>query len=357
MTLAARIALKHAGFALDVDCEIPSRGVTGLFGRSGSGKTTLLRCIAGLERSAEAHIQFNDTLWQDRTHFVPAHRRAIGYVFQEPSLFPHLNVRGNLNFGLRRVPLAERRLSFDDAVSLLGLESLLAHRTQQLSGGERQRVAIARALLTSPQLLLMDEPLSSLDQTSKAQILPRLEALHDQLSIPIIYVSHVLGEIMQLADHLVMLEDGHARAQGPLQELLTRTDLPLAHFNDSGTVLDAIIEQHDPAYHMTHVKISGGHLALSLKQQPLGHRVRVRIDARDVSIALKAPELTSITNILTGTVLSLTHDADPAQTLVTLEVGADRLLARVTRRSVAQLRLVPGTAIYAQIKSVALMEP
>ena len=356
MTLALRVALALPTFALDVTCDIPTQGITGLFGRSGSGKTTLLRCIAGLERTARAQIEFNGELWQDAGRFLPTHRRAVGYVFQESSLFPHLDVRGNLEFGLRRVPPPQRRLGFDQAVALLDLSALLQQRAPRLSGGERQRVAIARALLTSPQLLLMDEPLSNLDQSSKAEILPHLERLRDSLAIPIIYVSHALGEVMRLADHLVLLEAGRVRAAGPLQQLLARSDLPLGHFEDSGCVFDAVIEEHDPSYHLTYVRIGAGRLAVSLKQAPIGHRVRVRIDARDVSLALKPPELTSIINILPAKVLAVSDDRDPAQTLVRLELATEPLLARITRRSAVQLGIAPGMLLYAQVKSVALME-
>lgn len=356
MTLALRVALALPTFALDVTCDIPTQGITGLFGRSGSGKTTLLRCIAGLERTARAQIEFNGELWQDAGRFLPTHRRAVGYVFQESSLFPHLDVRGNLEFGLRRVPAPQRRLGFDEAVALLDLSALLRQRAPRLSGGERQRVAIARALLTSPQLLLMDEPLSNLDQSSKAEILPHLERLRDSLAIPIIYVSHALGEVMRLADHLVLLEAGRVRAAGPLQQLLARSDLPLGHFEDSGCVFDAVIEEHDPSYHLTYVRIGAGRLAVSLKQAPIGHRVRVRIDARDVSLALKPPELTSIINILPAKVLAVSDDRDPAQTLVRLELATEPLLARITRRSAVQLGIAPGMLLYAQVKSVALME-
>jgi len=356
VTLALRVALALPTFALDVTCDIPTQGITGLFGRSGSGKTTLLRCIAGLERTARAQIEFNGELWQDAGRFLPTHRRAVGYVFQESSLFPHLDVRGNLEFGLRRVPAPQRRLGFDEAVALLDLSALLRHRAPRLSGGERQRVAIARALLTSPQLLLMDEPLSNLDQSSKAEILPHLERLRDSLAIPIIYVSHALGEVMRLADHLVLLEAGRVRAAGPLQQLLARSDLPLGHFEDSGCVFDAVIEEHDPSYHLTYVRIGAGRLAVSLKQAPIGHRVRVRIDARDVSLALKPPELTSIINILPAKVLAVSDDRDPAQTLVRLELATEPLLARITRRSAVQLGIAPGMLLYAQVKSVALME-
>jgi molybdate transport system ATP-binding protein len=356
VTLALRVALALPTFALDVTCDIPTQGITGLFGRSGSGKTTLLRCIAGLERTARAQIEFNGELWQDAGRFLPTHRRAVGYVFQESSLFPHLDVRGNLEFGLRRVPAPQRRLGFDEAVALLDLSALLRQRAPRLSGGERQRVAIARALLTSPQLLLMDEPLSNLDQSSKAEILPHLERLRDSLAIPIIYVSHALGEVMRLADHLVLLEAGRVRAAGPLQQLLARSDLPLGHFEDSGCVFDAVIEEHDPSYHLTYVRIGAGRLAVSLKQAPIGHRVRVRIDARDVSLALKPPELTSIINILPAKVLAVSDDRDPAQTLVRLELATEPLLARITRRSAVQLGIAPGMLLYAQVKGVALME-
>jgi molybdate transport system ATP-binding protein len=356
VTLALRVALARPEFALDVTCELPAQGITGLFGRSGSGKTTLLRCIAGLERRARAQIRFNDEVWQDSGRFIPAHRRAIGYVFQESSLFPHLDVRGNLEFGLHRVPPAQRRLDLDQAVALLDLSRLLQHRSSRLSGGERQRVAIARALLTSPQLLLMDEPLSNLDQASKAEILPHLERLRDQSAIPIIYVSHALGEIMRLADHLLLLEAGRVRAVGPLQQLLARSDLPLGQLEDGGCVFDAVVEEHDPHYHLTYVRIGAGRLAVSLRHTAIGERVRVRIDARDVSLALVPPQLSSISNILPAKVLALSDDHDRAQTLVRLELGAEPLLARITRRSAVQLGIAPGMQLYAQVKSVALMD-
>ena len=357
MTLALRVALTRSEFALDVTCDIPTHGITAVFGRSGGGKTTLLRCIAGLERSARGRIDFNGEGWQDDGRFVPAHRRAVGYVFQESSLFPHLDVRGNLEFGLRRVPPGQRRMGLDEAVALLDLSTLLKQPAQRLSGGERQRVAIARALLTSPKLLLMDEPLSNLDQTSKAEILPHLERLRDQAVIPLIYVSHALGEVMRLADHLVLLEAGRVQAAGPLQQLLARSDLPLAGFPDSGSIFEAVVEEHDPGYHLSYVRITAGRLAISLKSVAIGQRIRVRIDARDVSLALEPPGLTSIINVLPAKVLDLRDDHDPAQTLVRLEAGTEPLLARITRRSAVQLGIVPGTLLYAQIKSVALMGP
>jgi molybdate transport system ATP-binding protein len=287
---------------------------------------------------------------------VPPHRRAIGYVFQESSLFPHLDVRGNLEYGLRRVAPAQRRVDLAEAVSLLELTPLLQQQSEQLSGGERQRVAIARALLTSPQLLLMDEPLSNLDQRSKAEILPHLERLRDQCAVPIVYVSHALGEIMRLADHLLLLEAGRVRAAGPLQQLLARSDLPLGHLEEGGAVFDATVEEHDPTYHLTYVRIDAGRLALPRKAAAIGQRVRVRIDARDVSLALVPPGHSSILNILPARVAELSDEADPAQVLVRLEAGNEPLLARITRRSAAELGLTPGMQLYAQVKGVALMQ-
>ena len=357
MALEVSVALERGSFALQVSEALPTRGITALFGPSGSGKTTLLRCIAGLER-LDARVSFDGQLWQQAGHFVPAYRRGIGYVFQEPSLFPHRDVRGNLEYGLRRRPPmpAAQAIGFEQVVGLLGLAELLSHRPAQLSGGQRQRVAIARALLAGPQLLVMDEPLSSLDEASKAQILPHLEQLHEVLAIPVIYVSHALSEVMRLADDLVLLEAGRIRASGPLQELLTRADLPLGQSEQGGAVVEGVIAEHDVPYHLSIVAISGGRLAVSQRALPLGHRVRVRIDARDVSLALEPAQHSSIVNVLPATVLDLRSDFDPALMLIRLQVGADVLLARVTRRSAAQLALGPGLALFAQIKSVALME-
>ncbi len=355
MSLALHIDWTRPDFQLTVDCEFPASGITALFGRSGSGKTTLLRCVAGLDRAPGAGVRFNDEVWQDQHTFVPTYLRPLGYVFQESSLFAHLDARGNLEYGLKRVPAARRRIGFDQAVQFMGLERLLAHRATELSGGQRQRVAIARALLTSPQLLLLDEPLSNLDLASRDDILPHLERLHDELSIPIIYVSHEISEVMRIADHIALLEAGRVQAYGPIQELLTRPDLPLAHLEAAGSIFEGFIDEHDAHYHLSYVAIAAGRLAISLRAAALGQRVRVRIDARDVSLALEPPVHSSITNILPGRVIDVTEDRDPAQRLVRLDVGGRPLLARITGRSVAQLAIRPGIALYAQVKSVALM--
>ncbi len=356
MSLALDIDWTRPEFQLTVDCEFPASGITALFGRSGSGKTTLLRCIAGLEHAPRARVSFHGDVWQDEQRFLPAHQRPLGYVFQESSLFAHLDVRGNLAYGLKRVPAARRRIGFDQAVQFMGLESLLAHRADELSGGQRQRVAIARALLVSPQLLLLDEPLSNLDLASRDEILPHLERLHDQLSIPIVYVSHEISEVMRIADHIALLHAGRIQAFGPIDQLLTRPDLPLAHLEAAGSIFEGVIDEHDEQYHLSYVTIAAGRLAISLRAATPGQRVRVRIDARDVSLALEPPQHSSITNILPARVIDVTEDRDPAQRLVRLDVGGRPLLARITGRSVAQLAIVPGMALYAQVKSVALMD-
>jgi molybdate transport system ATP-binding protein len=356
VSLALHIDWVRPDFQLTIDGEFPGSGITALFGRSGAGKTTLLRCIAGLERAPRARVYFNGEAWQDDNGFRPAHQRPIGYVFQESSLFAHLNTRGNLEYGWKRVPTVRRRIGFDQAVQIMGLESLLAHRADELSGGQRQRVAIARALLTSPQLLLLDEPLSNLDLASRAEILPHLERLHDELSIPMVYVSHEISEVMRIADHIALLGNGRLQAFGLAHDLLTRPDLPLAHLDAAGSIFDGVIDEHDRRYHLSYVAIPAGRLAISLRQEAIGHRVRVRIDARDVSLALEPPRHSSITNILRGRVIDVSEDRDPAQRLVRIDAGGRPLLARVTGRSVAQLAIVPGTALYAQVKSVALMD-
>jgi molybdate transport system ATP-binding protein len=356
MSLSLELDMPRRDFRLQLQLDIPGSGITALFGRSGSGKTTLLRCIAGLERPAGARVRFNDEIWQDDTRFVPAHRRRLSYVFQEASLFPHLNVRANLEYGLRRVPPLQRLLKLDDAVSLFGLGGILEHQPHQLSGGQRQRVALARALLASPQLLLMDEPLSNLDIASRDDVLPHLERLHDQLSIPIVYVSHEVREVMRVADHLALLDAGKLIAFGSLQDMLTRPDLPLAHQDQAGSVLEGVIAQHDSQFHLSYVDVPGGRLALSMRSAPIGKAVRVLIEARDVSLALSAPQQTSITNILPGRVLDVSDDRDPAQQLIRVDVGGKPLMARITARSVQQLKIAAGVRLYAQIKSVALMD-
>lgn len=350
----ARFHLDRGRFSLQVDVQLPGHGFTVLSGRSGCGKTTLLRCLAGLEK-AQGFLRWGDQVWQDERHFVPTHRRPLAYVFQEPRLFPHLDVKGNLAFGFSRVPASERRIRMDDAIQWLGISPLLNQRTESLSGGQRQRVAIARALLTSPRILLMDEPLASLDIDSKLDILPYLETLRAQLAIPVIYVTHAPDELARLAEHLVLMADGRVQAQGPLNELLTRPDLPLAHQLDASAVLEVRVDHHDDHYHLSHVTVADGLLAVAHNDLPVGASTRVRILARDVSLALEPPRHSSISNCLPCRILDFSADRDPAQVLVRVDVAGQIILSRITRRSLDTLGLQPGQPVFAQIKAVALM--
>jgi molybdate transport system ATP-binding protein len=359
MSIEARFVLERksaAGtFTLDVDLRLPTQGV-GILGASGSGKTTLLRCIAGLERPRLGRLLVNGETWQSEAHWLPVHKRSIGYVFQEPSLFPHLSVRDNLRFGLERVAQAARKVTLERAVALLGIEALLPRRTPQLSGGERQRVAIARALLTSPRLLLLDEPLASLDLASRAQILPYLEEVQRDLQIPLLYVSHAPGEVARIAEHGVVLEHGKLLASGPLNALLTDPQLPLSRRDDASAVLAAEVESHDATYHLTYLRVAGGRLAISRRALAPGARTKLQIHARDVSLSLLPPSQSSISNVLAVSVLSLHAEHDPAHCLVQLDLAGQVLLARITAWSVAQLQIRPGLQVFAQVKGVALVD-
>jgi len=342
-------------FRLDVDFAIPGKGVTALFGRSGSGKTSVLRAVAGLERTARGRVRFNGEVWQDAGCFLPAHQRPVGYVFQEASLFPHLSVRRNLEYGWRRVVESQRHISFANVVELLGLGPLLERTTHRLSGGERQRVAIARALLTSPGLLLMDEPLSALDHDAKQAIMPYLESLHDEFGLPSLYVSHDPGEVARLADHMILLEQGSVVAQGTAADLMTRLDLPLAGYDDAASILEGHVSTHDNTYHLTWIGMHGGRIAVARDDLPVGKRARVEILARDVSLSLKAHFDTSIINILPARVID-THEINPSHLLVRLELAdGQTLLSRITRWSGMAIGLHEGMYLHAQVKSVALI--
>ncbi len=350
--IEARFRATLGEFSLDADFSVPTRGVTALFGHSGSGKTTLLRLIAGLER-APGRLVVDGEVWQDDARFVPTYRRALGYVFQEASLFPHLSVRANLEYGWKRVPSRARTIQRDEVIDWLELAPLITLQPHQLSGGQRQRVAIGRALLSCPRLLLMDEPMAALDADARADILPYLERLHRELELPLLYVSHALDEVARLADHLLLIEAGHLVYQGPLAEGLTRLDLPLAHRDIAATVIDAVVVAHDPALQLTRVARGAISLELPGLHGSPGAPLRVRITARDVSLALAMPRQTSILNLLPARVIELADDA-PGQVLVRLALGDTVLLARITRKSAQLLNLQPGTPVVAQVKSVAV---
>lgn len=354
--IAAAFRMEYPGFSLDVDLNLPARGVTALFGHSGSGKTTVLRCFAGLNRAPRGRLVVEGQVWQDEAQgiFLPTHARPLGLVFQEASLFPHLSVRKNLEYGMKRAG-NKRGEGFDACVDLLGIRPLLDRAPERLSGGERQRVAIARALLTRPRLLLMDEPLAALDLKRKLEILPYLEKLHDELEIPVLYVSHAPDEVARLADHLVLMDGGRVVASGPLMETLARADLPPAFADDAGVVLEAVVAAHE-ADGLTRLDFPGGHLYVSRREEPPGRRLRCRIHARDVSIALAAHADSSILNVLPATVQAVVATDTPGHVLVQLALPQGAvLLARITERSRLALGLAPGQPVVAQVKAVALL--
>jgi molybdate transport system ATP-binding protein len=354
MNIEARFYLQRDEFILDASMTVPRQGITAIFGPSGCGKTTLLRAIAGLEDCERGYFSLGENVWQDDRFNLPAHRRSLGYVFQETNLFPHLTVRANLEYGYKRLPVSARRLAYEQVVSLLGIEPLLPRRTHNLSGGERQRVAIARALLTSPSLLLMDEPLAALDMNSKAEIYPFLEQLHRDLAIPILYVSHSPDEVARLADYLALMESGRIRATGPIAEMLTRSDLPLAHGSEAESIIEAKVVGHDAAYHLTYLEFAGGKFTVPRKELAEGQVVRLRVLARDVSLTLAQQTNTSILNIFPARVEELLEE-NPAQMTVRLDAAGISILSRITRKSAQALELAPGKQVYAQVKTVALL--
>lgn len=352
-----RLILPRAHFDVDVDLHLPSRGITVLFGASGCGKTSILRCVAGLERAASGLVRIGDAVWQDdaRRLFVPTWKRPLGYVFQEASLFDHLDVRGNLEYGLRRSGTRNGARILDEAVELLGIASLLGRRPSRLSGGERQRVAIARALATEPQLLLLDEPLASLDLPRRREIMPWLERLRDHLSIPMLYVTHSVEELGRLADHVVVLEHGKAVEAGPVGETMTGGRLSALAGDEAGAVIAGTIADVDAHWRLARVEFAGGSLSLRDPGLAAGTPVRVRVLARDVSLSLKEPAGSTIQNHFPVTVENISADTHPAQALVRLHCGTQSLLARVTRKAVADLDIRPGQPLWAQVKSVAIL--
>lgn len=337
-TIALQYATRLDSFELDVDVTIPAQGITGVFGESGSGKTTLLRCIAGLEKGSDADSR-------------PPHRRGIGYVFQEPQLFPHLSVRSNIDFGSRRAPLS--KLDHAQVVEMFGLGRLLDRKPGSLSGGEAQRVAIAAVLLRSPELILMDEPLASLDQRRRDELLPYLDRLHDELFVPIIYVSHSIDEVSRLCDHLLLMDSGRIVASGELHDVLARLDIPMLLGRNAGTVIDASPERYDSDYDLTRFRFSGGELLVPGHYDSSTPNLRLRVAARDVSICLTRPQKTTILNVLPADVDDI-QPTGPSTDLVRLAMGDDFLVAQVTRRSVTNLDLKKGDHVFAQVKSVTV---
>ena len=348
--IQAKFQLSYGHFQLAVDLQLPAHGVSVLFGPSGSGKTTLLRCIAGLQRPQQGWLTINQQRWQDSSQqlFIPTHQRNLGYVFQDANLFPHLSVQDNLHYGLKRSNQNAEHLPA--ILHLLGIDHLLSRMPAHLSGGEKQRVAIARALALNPDILLMDEPLAALDDARKQEILPYLICLHQQLQIPVLYVTHSRQEVAQLADYLVLMDAGQVIANGPLDSMLARLDLPLA----ASSVWQVTVLQHEHRYQLSQVGFVGGELSLSQIAAPVGSQLRLQIDARDVSISLQQATASSILNILPATITGI-REQDNGHCLVRLQVGPQTLLADITQKSLHLLGLRLDMQVFAQIKGTSLL--
>jgi len=356
MSLLVDVKHHFADFDLDMALEIDRPGVTALFGPSGSGKTTTINAIAGLLRPDSGRIKINgQTVFESASgRFVPGHKRHVGYVFQDARLFPHLSVRGNLDFGARRAKVAPSRAERDRLIELLGIGHLLARRPGDLSAGERQRVALGRTVLSKPRVLLLDEPFSALDPTRKSELLPYFETMRDEAMVPIVHVSHSIDEVTRLADQMVVVNEGAVAAQGSVYDIMSRLDLfPLTGRFEAGALLLGRIVRHHARDHLTEVDVDKNRLWVPLVDAEPGQQVRLRIRARDVMLARSKPSTISANNILRGTVREIRTD-EGAYTDVQLTCGGAKLLARVTHRSRRRLKLELGLTVYAVIKSATV---
>ena len=338
-------------FVLDFKAEFPATGITVLFGASGCGKTTLLRAIAGLEVTKKGYVQVGRDIWQNQELFMPTHKRSLGYVFQEPSLFNHLRVKANLDYAYKRSAKADPEF-YAQIIELLGLESLLNRFPAQISGGERQRVAIARALLVRPKFLLMDEPLASLDEVRKQEILPYLERIHREFEFPILYVTHSMDELMRLADHVLVMEQGQLREQGDPVQVFSRGQVLE---EDTGVILQGRVAEHDQQWHLVLMQLQEGELWVRDTGCAPGDLIRVRVQARDVSLSLSPHTDSSILNRLAVEIMEIQAGSDPAVAQIRVKAGEDYLFARITQKSVNQLGLKVGMSLWAQIKSAAVI--
>ena len=349
--------ISYPDYELNFDLTLPGSGITAFFGASGAGKSTLLRAVAGLVKPANGIIRIGETVWQDDKDrlFIPTYKRSLGFVFQDARLFSHLNVTDNIRYGMKRIRTEKRRISLEKAIDLLGIEHLLERMPDTLSGGEKQRVSIARALATSPDIILMDEPLAALDMKRKSEILPYLQRLNEELGIPLLYVSHALEEVSTLADHLVLLDRGRILAAGNTSDMLTRLDLPLAHHGTASAIIEGKIIAEDTKFSLSTLSFQGGLIYLPTGNFSIDKHIRLRIQARDVSLATQKPEQTSILNILETTVTGISRESD-GEVMVELDAKGTRLLSRITRKSASVLKLETGKPVYAQIKGIAVLE-
>ena len=351
--IECKIKVQLESFMLDANFSIPDRGITVVFGPSGSGKTTLLRAIAGLEKSDKGFLKIGDSVWQKGEDFLATHKRQIGYVFQDAALFDHLDVKGNLNFVIKRA-IGLKEDFIESIHNLLEIKTLLNRKTTQLSGGERQRVAIARALLINPKILLLDEPLSALDLKRKNEILPYLDSIHNDLEIPILYVTHSQDEMSRLADHLLLIEEGNIVGSGPVNDMLTRFDMPLSHGGDAVSIIEAEVLKRDSEFNLMHLDFLGGQFIVPDNRFPVQTKVRIRVVARDVSLTKSKQVDTSILNIFPAMVQEIVNEGE-AQVMVRLQIKETILLACITRKSSYKLRLEKGSEVFVQVKSVAIL--
>jgi molybdate transport system ATP-binding protein len=345
---------QRGAFTLDAEFELPTPGVVALFGRSGCGKSTLVNVIAGLLKADAGHVALDDLVLLDtaRGIDVPAERRRIGYVFQDARLFPHLSVAANLRYGERRAN-GNKFVSLQHVAELLDLEPLMDRRTHQLSGGERQRVAIGRALLTQPNLLLLDEPLASLDFSRREEVLPYLESLRDHLSIPMVYVSHNFDEVLRLATYVVLMESGKTTAQGNVGEMSLNQDLRAIIGADAvGAIVDATVLGSDPSSGLARVRVGQGELRVHFPNAAQGSKLRVQLLARDLIVATRPPHNLSVRNSLPGTVTAVVPD-DPDTDLISIDIGGTIIMARITNAATRELELAPGTPVWALVKALS----
>jgi len=354
MTLEVDVSCSLRAIRIEAAFEAVN-GVTALFGRSGAGKTTIINMIAGLIRPEQGRIVANGRVLFDSQKKIslPAHKRRLGYVFQDARLFPHLTVRQNLLYGRWLTAAAERYADFDHIANMLDITPLLERLPERLSGGEKQRIAIGRALLASPKILLMDEPLASLDERRKQEIVPYIERLRDEMKLPILYVSHALSEVARLADTIVLISNGRVEALGPPTDILARTDLfPLTGRFEAGAVLECTVAGHDKNSGLTRLKSPAGELLVPEMNLPEGRQFRTRIRARDVMLATRRPDNLSALNILAARVETIR--SDPPYADIGLKASDAALLARITHHSVKALALKPGSKVYAVIKSTTI---
>jgi molybdate transport system ATP-binding protein len=354
MTL--EVSLRHSlpGFELDVSFSAPP-GLTALFGRSGAGKTTIVNAVAGLVKPDRGKVTVNGDILFDSGQglWLPPHNRRLGYIFQEDRLFPHLTVRQNLLYGRWFAPKNAANADYDHVVDMLGIGHLLARRPAMLSGGEKQRVAIGRALLSAPQMILADEPLASLDENRKAEILPYFERIRDEARLPVLYVSHSISEVARLATTVIVIDQGKTVRGGPVSEILGDPSfIQLMGVREAGSIIRGRVAKHHEDG-LTEIATSAGRLFLPAIGSEPGSELRIRINAQDVILARGAPQRVSALNILNGVIEQIRPGSGPGA-MVYLRVGDDTLLARITKRSAEALDLKPGTQCHAIVKAVSV---